>query len=333
MDQYRLTKKELAGQRLMFGFDGIDFNEELRYLIGKLKACGIILFKRNIERPEQVKSLCENAQKYAVQCGLPPLFIAVDQEGGTVARCREGFTAFPGNPYIKTLDEASHFARITADELLEVGINMNYAPVLDVVPDNVDSIMKERSFQGGPDIVAGLGSCVIHHLQKRKVMAVAKHFPGIGRTVKDSHFHLPVLDVDYATLKETDMIPFAEAVKKDVSGIMLSHIFYPQLDPEFQASLSPKIVQSVLRKDLEYDGLIITDDLDMKAIKEDIKTCIYQICKARVDIALICHKGPNIELAFNEMETLLRENDLFWKMGKVCVERILKYKQKYLRPY
>ncbi|MCP4023649.1 MAG: beta-N-acetylhexosaminidase [Desulfobacteraceae bacterium] len=330
MDQYQFTPETLAGQRLMFGFDGTMLNDDLKFLIKHLNACGIILFKRNIQTPSQVKDLCGSAQRYAALCGLPPLFIAVDQEGGTVARLKEGFTVFPGNPHIQTIEDAKNFSQITADELKSVGINMNFAPVLDVVPDKVDSIMKKRAFEGGPGTVAKLGSCVINHLQKNKIMAVAKHFPGIGRTVKDSHFHLPVLNIDYKTLKKTDLVPFMAAVKEDVTGIMLSHISYPSLDADFQASLSEKIVQSVLRRDLGYKGIIMTDDLDMEAIQTDINTCMFQMLWAGIDVALICHKGPAIEKAYNEICRLIQENESLMEMGKESMNRILNYKKEYL---
>lgn len=182
------ARMETAGQRLMLGFDGIDLNDDLRHLIKDFGAGGLILFKRNIETPDQVKALCDSCRAYAKACGLPPLFIAVDQEGGTVARLREPFTLFKGNPYIETLEDARHFAAVTARELKSIGVNMNFAPVLDVAGDHEDSIMRGRAFKGSPERVAVLGTEVIRTFQKNGILAVAKHFPGIGRTIKDSHF-------------------------------------------------------------------------------------------------------------------------------------------------
>ncbi|MBU1342181.1 MAG: beta-N-acetylhexosaminidase [Proteobacteria bacterium] len=320
----------MAGQQLMLGFDGIDLNQELKHIIGEIKAGGIILFKRNIETPEQVASLCAACQVYAKACKIPPLFISVDQEGGTVARLKEPFTLFKGNPYIESVRDARDFASVTADELKQVGINMNLAPVLDIAPKGVDSIMKDRVFNGDEKKVSLLGKQVIHVLQKKGIMAVAKHFPGIGRTVKDSHFHLPVLDIDLETLKQTDMVPFAAAKNQDVSGIMLSHILYPQLDSQWQASLSPYIVNELLRNQLGYDGLVMTDDLDMKAIEHDMKTCIQQILSSGIDMTLICHKGPNIDIAFDEMMRLINDNERFYLMSEKSNKRILRAKKKYL---
>ena len=330
MERDKTTLNVMAGQRLMLGFDGVELNRDLKHIIDGIKACGIILFKRNIETPKQVASLCKACQEYAKSCGLPPLFIAIDQEGGTVARLQKPFTIFKGNPFIESVEDAKHFALITADELHQAGINMNFAPVLDIVPDSVDSIMKERVFKGDAKRVSSLGMEVILGLQKKGIMAVAKHFPGIGRTVKDSHFHLPVLDIELKTLEQSDILPFEDAIDSNVSGIMLSHVSYPKLDKKWQASLSPFIANALLRKEMGYKGLIMTDDLDMKAIEHDMKTSIRQILNSGIDIALICHKGPDIDIAYNEITKQINQNENLYHACNISLQRILKYKKKYL---
>ena len=330
MGKDHMTRMETAGQRLMLGFDGIDLNDEVKHIIGDIRAGGLILFKRNIETPDQVKALCESCRDYAKACGLPPLFIAVDQEGGTVARLREPFTVFKGNPYIETLEDARHFAAVTARELKSIGVNMNFAPVLDVAGDNKDSIMKDRAFKGAPERVAVLGTEVIRTFQNNGILAVAKHFPGIGRTIKDSHFFLPVLDIELPALEASDLIPFMAAKDEGVSGIMLSHILYPRLDEKWPASLSPAIAKDLLRDRIRYEGLVMTDDLDMKAIQKDIETCIGQILASGIDMALICHRGPNIDKAYDEIRRLLREDETLSALGKKSIDRILRAKQKYL---
>ena len=323
-------QKEMAGQRLMLGFDGIQLNQDLKHIIKDIKAGGIILFKRNIESPKQVTSLCRDCQDYAGSCGMPPLFIATDQEGGTVARLKEPFTVFKGNPFVESVRDAENFAAITARELNQVGINMNFAPVLDIAPEGGGSIMTDRVFKGTANRVSLLGRQVIHTLQDQNIMAVAKHFPGIGRTVKDSHFHLPVLDIDLETLKRSDLIPFGDAINEGVSGIMMSHILYPLLDHQWPASLSPLIARDLLRNQMGYDGLVMTDDLDMKAIAHDMTTCIQQILTSGIDMALICHKGPDIDVAYHEIIRLLTEDEPLFLMGKTSMERILRCKKKFL---
>ena len=320
----------LAGQRLMLGFDGTCLNRDLEKIIEKYQAGGIILFRNNIQSPDQLAQLCTDAQSFARSCGRPPLFIAVDQEGGKVARLPAPFTRFRGNPGIRSRTEAENFARITARELQEAGINMNLAPVMDVVPPNADGVMKDRSFPGDARTVADLGTTVIKTLQQNKIMAVAKHFPGIGRTVLDSHFQLPVLEADLPTLAASDLVPFKAAVHADVSGIMLTHVVYPGLDDQWQASLSVKIARDLLRDALEFQGLVLTDDLDMKAIGHDMATCMAQVLASDIDLALICHKGPSIENAFQALVGLLQSDLSLQAKADVCLERIFRYKKKYL---
>ncbi len=321
---------DMAGQRMMLGFDGLELNHQLKQLIREFRAGGIILFKANIDSPDQLRRLCSDAAAYAQDCGLPQLFIAVDQEGGQVARLRKPFTEFPGNPQVHTQEDARTFARVTARELSQMGINMNMAPVMDVVPRGVNSIMATRAFPGDAALVADLGCTMIREFQIQNIMAVAKHFPGIGRTIRDSHFSLPVLDADLETLKKNDILPFKAARDAGVSGIMLSHIFYPRLDPDWQASLSTVIARDLLRRDLGYEGLVMTDDMDMKAISHDMETCIRRVMKAEIDLVLICHSGPNIQKARDEIIRLLETDGVLFGAGQASMKRILTAKARFL---
>ena len=323
---------QLAGQRLMVGFDGTEIDPTLKFLIDRIKVGGVVLFAANLISPEQIKQLCLSIQQYAVSCGQPPLFIAIDQEGGQVARLREPFTRFHGSPYIKDKKDAEHFARVTAKELSSVGINMNLAPVLDVAFNGPESIMAKRAF--GPDSrwVADLGVTVIEHLQANGIISVAKHFPGIGRTVLDSHLEMPVLEIDADTLQTTDLIPFAAAIQHAVAGIMLSHIYYPKIDLKWPASLSAVIARDMLRDRMGFNGVVLTDDLDMGAIKNhyDLKTVIHRILAADIDMALICHQGPDIENAFELILSALSSSREAKAKGEASVNRILNLKARYL---
>ena len=315
------TPEQRAGQRMMVGFDGIDLNAELKFLIDTLKVGGIILFAGNIIDPEQIKDLCVSMQDYARSKGQPPLLISVDQEGGKVARLKEPFTHFPGNPAMKRIEDAVFFAETTAKELSGAGINMNLAPVMDVAPKDINSIM-----------VSELGCVVIEHLQARNIMSVAKHFPGIGRTVLDSHFELPDLDVDMDALWEFDLLPFKAAITHDVAGIMLSHIRYKGVDSDWPASLSKIIAHDLLRRQMGYDGVVMTDDLDMSAVKKhyDLKTAIERILSAGIDMPLICHAGPDIENAFKEIRDIQGRSSSKKAKGMKSLERIMKLKSRYL---
>jgi beta-N-acetylhexosaminidase len=326
------SNEQLAGQRLMVGFDGTDLNADLKFLIKRLKSGGIILFSRNIETPDQIKHLCNEVQNYAQRCGQPPLFIAIDQEGGQVARLKEPFSQFPGNPHMANEKDAVQFAETTAAELARVGINMNMAPVLDIAPETINSIMAERAFGADPAWVTRLGIKVIEHLQCNNIMAVAKHFPGIGRTILDSHMDLPILNDDLSAIEQIDLIPFKASIQHGVSGVMLSHIFYKKLDPQWPASLSDNIAKTLLRDKLGFSGLVMTDDLDMGAIAKhfDIQTAMRRIHAAEIDLALICHKGPNIEVAYKQvLQDIIDSTDLKAK-GIASVKRIMSAKKKYI---
>jgi len=332
MNPSTLSNEQLAGQRLMVGFDGTGLDENLKYLIADIKAGGIILFAINLATPNQIKDLCAGVQDYAKQCGQPPLFIAIDQEGGQVARLKEPFTQFPGNPHMRHAADAEHFAEVTATELNQVGINMNMAPVMDVAPEDMNSIMAQRAFGGDPQWVKQLGLKVIEHLQQNNIMAVAKHFPGIGRTILDSHLDLPVLKDDLDSIERFDLIPFEACIKRGVAGIMLSHIFYPELDDQWPASLSRYIAHDLLRRRMGYDGLVMTDDLDMGAITQHYKILIsiQQIMAADIDLALICHKGPNIEAAYEQIVKEISDSAGMKARGIESAARIMRYKKKYL---
>ncbi len=323
----------LAGQKLMVGFDGYEFNTDLEFLISKLKVGGLVLFSKNIQSPTQLKVLIEKIIKFSTKKQLPKLFISIDQEGGQVARLKKPFTTFKGNPSIKNQKDAEKFAKAQAIELDKLNINMNFAPVLDVVPKNYDSIMEKRAFQGSAEIVAELGSNVIKTMQKFNVMTVAKHFPGIGRTSIDSHFDLPIVKRTLEQMNNEELIPFKQAISSDVSGIMLSHILYPSLDSKWQASLSPNISKDLLRKKMGFQGLIMTDDLDMKSVSHDIKTSAKQILLSDIDIVLICHKGPDIENMQKEFVKLIGDNNIFFNYAKKSFKRIISTKNKYLENY
>jgi beta-N-acetylhexosaminidase len=333
MDITAFSDEQSAGQRLMVGFDGTELNPDLKFLIKTLHVGGIILFARNLINPDQIKRLCSSIQEYARSCGQPPLFISIDQEGGKVARLKEPFTQFPGNPKMKGSEDAIHFARVTAAELTEIGVNMNLAPVLDVAPQGINSVQASRVFGHDPLWVCELGTVVIDHLQVNNIMAVAKHFPGIGRIILDPHDEISDLDIDLDAMQATDLLPFKAAIENNVSGIMLSHIRYPKMDAKWPASLSATIADDLLRKQMGYYGVIMTDDLDMGAIKKhyDIKTVLRQILSADIDIALICHKGPDIENAFEEILKSFSDSNRIKEKGLQSLRRIMELKRKYLK--
>jgi beta-N-acetylhexosaminidase len=325
-----MSDEALCGRRLMVGFEGSEFHEALAAQIERLKIGGVILFSRNIPSLRVLKRFCRDARKFAESRNLSPFLIAVDQEGGRVSRIPPPFPQSPGNPAVTDAKTAFSRAVKTAEALRDSGINLNLAPVLDVAVDPETSVMRDRSFGSDPERTAAMGSAVIDAHQKRGVLSCAKHFPGIGRTVVDSHKDLPVMEAGLDDLLEVELPPFQTAIAAGVPLVMLSHIHYPNLDPDRPASLSPAIANTLLRDRLCFPGVTITDDIDMGALENHfpLETVIRQIFAAEIDIALICRPGEKIAAAHRIFMDLLNESPENRESMRRSVSRIQK-----LRPF
>jgi beta-N-acetylhexosaminidase len=291
---------ERIGQLFIAGMPGLEVDSGTKSLIQNYKIGGIILFSRNIQSPVQLTVLCMSLQKLAIQYQGQPLFLAIDQEGGRVSRLREPFTIFPGNSAmgenLDPLSKATEFASVTAREMGIVGLNMDLAPVIDVKRGELEKHLKGRTFGDDPEKVSSLGTAVIKGLQKNGILAVAKHFPGLGRAQLDPHLHLPVIETDSKEMEEINFPPFKAAIESGVSAIMTSHAIYPAIEPDIPATLSRKALNLLLREKLQFKGLIITDDLEMGAI--DKKWGAAQgaslAFEAGSDLLLICENQEKI---------------------------------------
>lgn len=321
---------EIAGSRLMTGFNDTTLTANLEHFIKDFKIGGVILFRRNIENPKQLAKLCENIQECAKDNGLPPLFISIDQEGGNVSRLGVPFTQFPkGAPGLVTVENTVEFAEITALELNACNINMDMAPVLDVAPKGFGSFMEKRVLGTTPESVAKLGLAMISSFQSNGIIPVGKHFPGIGRTIPDSHIELPVFEDTLESLRAFDLIPFQEAIQGGLEAIMLSHILYTKLDAAYPASLSASIVKRLLREGMGFNGVVMTDDMDMGAIVENYGyvEAVTKALDATVDIILVCHESEKIEQTFN---LLLEDTENNKESAEESYARIMRLKDKYL---
>lgn len=282
------------GQLFMCGMPGTALDEGTDELIREVNPGGIILFARNIEGPLQLARLCTELQKRALEYHGTPLFLAVDQEGGRVARLREPFTCFPGNAAIGSSEQpvelALEFGRVTALEMKLVGLNMDLAPVVDVRRGEIEKHLDGRSFGEDPEKVGLLGRAVIRSLQGNGILAVAKHFPGLGRASLDPHFHLPRIEIDREELMTVNLPPFRAAIEEGVSSIMTSHAIYPALDGDLPATLSPFILSQLLRVEIGFPGLVLTDDLEMGAIAAhwSVAEGAAAAFAAGADVLLIC---------------------------------------------
>ena len=324
------------GQLFVVGMPGPQLDQETDRLIRQDHIGGIVLFSRNIQDPVQLSALCRDLQAAALKRQEFPLFLAVDQEGGRVARLKEPFTIFPGNAAVGMDEEpvrkAIEFATVTAKEMKLVGLNMNLAPVVDVQRGEMEKHLAGRSFGEDPELVAFLGRTVVKHLQKNGIMAVAKHFPGLGRADVDPHFLLPKINMGLEELQRVNLPPFAAAIKEGVCGMMTSHAIYPALDPERPATLSPVVLTEVLRENMGFRGLTITDDLEMGAIaaKWDVAEGALQSFQAGADILLICKDQGHVRESLDRMQRALREGWITPKRVAQSLKRIKKMKMKFL---
>jgi beta-N-acetylhexosaminidase len=326
------------GQLFMAGIPGKTLDNGTEALIRDYYLGGVILFSRNIEDPAQLAQLCQDLQGAAKKHQIVPLFLAVDQEGGRVARLREPFTLFPGNEAIgkneNPLDRAKEFGLTTAKEMKLVGLNMDMAPVMDVLRGEPEKHLVGRTFGEDPEKVGELGGAIIESLQENGVMAVAKHFPGLGRASLDPHLELPRIEVGMEEIKAVNLPPFMAAIKRKVSSIMTSHAIYPALDPEGPATLSSKVLENILREKMSFDGLIITDDLEMGAIskKWGVAEGALASFEAGADILLICKEQHYVEESIKLIRGKLLKGEIPLSRLHESNERIQKAKDAFLRP-
>src|SRR5262245_12880152 len=278
------------GQLLIAGFNGLELSQELRSIARDFGLGGVILFARNIDSPEQVAEVAFEAARLTPD--LPP-WVSVDQEGGRVARLKSPFTEWPpmatlgraGNPAL-----AERFARALAAELKAVGITLDYAPVLDVHTNPRNPVIGDRALSETAREAARLGAVIVRTLQAEGIAACGKHFPGHGDTSTDSHHELPLVEHPPERLRETEFAPFAAAIEAGVATIMTAHVLVPALDENRPATLSRRIVTDVLRKELRFEGIILSDDLEMKAVANEYpvpRSAVLAI-EAGCDGILIC---------------------------------------------
>ncbi|MCZ7542642.1 MAG: glycoside hydrolase family 3 protein [Anaerolineae bacterium] len=268
-----MTPAQRVGQLFMVSVWGPELPINGQRFIQQTAPGGVVLFESNTGSPASLARFTNALQEAAAGGGLPPLFIAVDHEGGLIQRLKDdnGFTVFPvGQLVTATGDpaDAAAVGRAMAEELLAVGINMNLAPVADLETNRENPVVARRAYGSDPDMVGRTIAAFIEGAQEARLLAVAKHFPGHGATTQDSHTGLPVLDHDAARLRAVEMVPFQYAADAGVAAIMAAHIWFPNLEPEEgrPASLSYPVLTGLLREAMGYQGLIMTDALDMNAI-------------------------------------------------------------------
>jgi beta-N-acetylhexosaminidase len=263
-----LSIDEKIGQLLMVGVAGTEMIPETKALLSDLAPGGLILLGRNVREPTQLAALSAALQEGA----SIPRFLAIDQEGGTVVRVAHGATVFPGamaTGATGSTDLARLEGRISGTELAALGINMNLAPVLDVNSNRKNPVIGVRAYGDDPARVASLGTAYASGLQEAGVVAVAKHFPGHGDAIEDSHKDLPTLMHDLARLRSVELVPFGAASKAGIDAMMTAHLRFPKID-DVPATMSKVFLTDVLRGEIGFQGIVLTDDLEMKAIYDGI---------------------------------------------------------------
>lgn len=282
------TLTDLAHRLLIVGFDGHTAPAATLDLVKK-GVGGVILFARNVSSPEQVAEL--NRSLKAATPGL--LLSSVDQEGGRVARLRQPWTEWPPLRELgKTGDErlAEEMGRVLAVELKSCGFDVDYAPVLDVDSNPANPIIGDRSFGSDPELVGRMGAAMIKGLQAVNVGACGKHFPGHGDTSQDSHLTLPRLPHDLERLRKIELPPFRHAIQAGVASIMTAHVVFEAVDADVPATMSRRVLDGILRQELGFQGVIISDDLEMKAVHQrfPMVEVVEKALNAGVDAFLAC---------------------------------------------
>jgi beta-N-acetylhexosaminidase len=330
-----LTSREKIGQLFMVGFLGTSVTPDLAAFLKEYKPGGVILFSRNLESVEQIVQLTNDLQAYSPKS---PLLISIDQEGGRVSRLPRGFTIFPPCELIGRCHsgELAYAAAATiAKELKAVGINMNMAPVLDVNSNPDNPVIGDRAFGATPEIVGELGLVTAAGLQDNKVVACGKHFPGHGDTNADSHKELPIVEASRERLEAVEFSPFRRATAAGIATLMTAHVLYKALDDRLPATLSPDVITHLLREQMRYDGVVLTDDLEMHAIVDHYGPgdAAVRAFLAGCDMLLICKERDREIAAFEAVEKAVASGAIVTARLDQSVARIQRIKQRYLLPY
>ncbi len=321
---------------IVSGFEGTSLNARTEELIVEQGIGGLTLFERNYKNPDQLRRLITDLQSLAANnAEIPPLFISVDQEGGRVARLGEPFTQFPPMSCLgqaNSEDLAYRFGLAMGREMRAVGVNMDYAPVLDVHSNPDNPIIGHRALDSDPGKVARLGAEVIRGFYDAGVIPVGKHFPGHGDTSQDSHLTLPRVEQTRESLEQTELIPFAHAIKQGLEVIMTAHVVYPAWDAERPATFSHSIMNDVLRNSLHFEGLIMSDDLEMQAIEDKLESIPELGTQAGIDVFLICHDLKKVTTLQDSMIHGIESGRIPRANIEQSLARIFKVKEKLKAP-
>ena len=319
-----MSDADKVGQLLMIGIHGKTLNDDAKFMLNEYRVGGIILFDRNMESKDQVKSLITDINKTSKSAGLTPLFIGIDQEGGAVARMEDQLIKVPPAEELgkEPIEQAVSLAKQSGTELKDLGFNINFAPVADL------GLTYGRSFSTNPDDVVRYASAVGKAYDEAGLWYSYKHFPGIGKTDVDLHADTSVVPVSKETLLNEDTKVFVDLIKQskpNTYAIMVSHAMYPQIDPDHPSSLSKAIITDWLRKDMGYNGVVVIDDMDMGALAKHYTfgDMAVESILAGSDILLVCHEYEHMQEAYNGLMKAVKDGRISKERLDESVKRIL----------
>ena len=319
-----MSDADKVGQLMMIGIHGKSLNDDAKFMLNEYRVGGIILFDRNMESKDQVKTLITDINKAGKSAGLTPLFLGIDQEGGAVARMDDKLIKVPPAEEVgkEPVEQAAALAKEVGTELKDLGFNINFAPVADL------GLTYGRSYSTNPDEVVRYASAVGKSYDEAGLWYSYKHFPGIGKTNVDLHADTSIVPVSKETLLSEDTKVFVDLIKKSKPNtytIMVSHAMYPQIDPDHPSSLSKAIITDWLRKDMGYNGVVVTDDMDMGALAKHYTfgDMAVQSILAGSDILLVCHEYEHMQEAYNGLMKAVKDGRISKERLDESVKRIL----------
>ena len=321
------------GQLFVTGISGKQLTKDEEQFIQKENIGGVILFSHNYESPAQLAELVNNIQSLRDNY---PLFIATDHEGGRVQRFKDGFTKIPPMLEVTKTDSPKlcfEISQLMSNELLSCGVNINLGPVCDIFTNPKNTVIGDRSFGKTADDVSKYISAMIRGQQTSGIMSCAKHFPGHGDTLEDSHFKLPVVNKSLEELREQEFIPFIKAVKARVDFVMMAHLKVDSIDQDNICTFSPKAYE-LIREELRFKKVIITDDMEMKAISEDLSLgeAAFKALKAGADLVEY-RSFEACKEAYEYVKAAMSDERFSAQELASRYERILELKKKYLSNY
>ena len=319
-----MSDADKVGQLMMIGIHGKSLNDDAKFMLNEYRVGGIILFERNMESKDQVKTLITDINKAGKSAGLTPLFLGIDQEGGAVARMDDKLIKVPPAEEVgkEPVEQAAALAKEVGTELKDLGFNINFAPVADL------GLTYGRSYSTNPDEVVRYASAVGKSYDEAGLWYSYKHFPGIGKTDVDLHADTSIVPVSKETLLSEDTKVFVDLIKQSKPNtytIMVSHAMYPQIDLDHPASLSKAIITDWLRKDMGYNGVVVTDDMDMGALAKHYTfgDMAVQSILAGSDILLVCHEYEHMQEAYNGLMKAVKDGRISKERLDESVKRIL----------